>query len=304
MRTILTKAFGILLMIFIGFVLKKKGYLKDDDRKALSNLVFTITLPCVLISSFQTFEYNNSLFLSILIGLGINIFMTMVGHVISTGRSKEIRSVYMLSCSGFNIGTFTFPFVSNFLDASSMIIVAMFDIGNAIMSLGGTYAVTASLTGGSAEKGGFKEFVKRLTSSVPFLTYTIMLVISLAGVRLPGFVYDITNMIGGASTFLIMVIVGLMLEVHIPKEDIKDIRRVVLIRYIGSLLFALLIYFLLPIPINFRKALMIGVFAPSTAVSIVFCQKLGCKPSTASAINSLCIPASLVCITLLLLFIR
>lgn len=109
---------------------------------------------------------------------------------------------------------------------------------------------------------------------------------------------------GGASTFLIMVMVGLMLEVNIPKEDRKDVGRVVAIRYLGSALFAALIYFFLPFPENFRKALMIAVFAPSTAVSIVFCQKLGCKPSTPSAINSLCIPVSLVCITLMLLFIH
>lgn len=130
------------------------------------------------------------------------------------------------------------------------------------MSLGGTYAVTASLTGGPGEKGGFKEFVKRLTSSIPFLTYTSMLLISIAGIRLPGFVYDITSMIGNASTFLIMVTVGLMLDIRIPKEDIKDVIHVVAIRYMGALIFAVLIYLFLPIP------------------------------------------ASLVCITLLLLFIR
>lgn len=303
MINIIVKAFGILFMIFIGFTLKKKGYLKNEDRTAISNLVFVITLPCVLISSFKKFEFNISLLLAIFIGLGLNLIMILIGYLFTINRDDKTRSIYILSCSGYNIGTFTFPFVSSFLDASSMIVVAMFDIGNAIMSLGGTNAIACSLSKDNVEADQFKQFVKRITSSIPFMTYITMLTISLIGIKIPTFIYTITDMIGGASTFLIMVLVGLMLEIKIPKDDFKDVSKVVFIRYFGSIIFATLIYFGLPFSIEFKKALMIAVFAPSTALSIVFCQKLGCKPTTASAINSLCIPTSLICITLLLLVI-
>lgn len=183
-----------------------------------------------------------------------------------------------------------------------MIIVAMFDIGNAIMSLGGAYAVVASVTNAS-DKGSLKEFFERLLSSIPFITYMTMLAISLIGIRLPDEVFAVTDMISGASTFLVMFMIGIMLEVQIPEEDAKDVVSIIAIRYIGSLVFAFLIYKYLPIPAIFRKALMIGVFAPNTAVSALFCQKLGCKPSMTGVLNSICIPISLVCITIFLIFI-
>lgn len=302
MWAIIVKAFCIIFMIVLGYVMKRKGIFKVEDRQVLSNLVFMITLPCVLISSFKSFQYSNSLIISIFVGLGVNLLMLFIGKTFAGSKDNATKGLYMMSCCGYNIGTFTFPFVSSFLDASSMIIVAMFDIGNAIMSLGGAYAITSSVTN-SNEKASIKDFFKRLLSSIPFVTYMTMLVISLIGIKLPEEVYTLTDMIGGASTFLVMFMIGIMLEIQIPKDDIKDVVSVISIRYIGSLIIAILIYTLLPVPMMFKKALMIAVFAPTAAVSVVFCQKLGCKPSVAGVINSICIPISLVCITLLLVFI-
>ncbi|MDD3252399.1 MAG: AEC family transporter [Lachnospiraceae bacterium] len=303
MWEIIVKAFSIIFIIALGYVMKKRGIFKVEDRKVLSNMIFMITLPCVLISSFKSFQYSNSLIISIFVGLGINLVMLLVGYLFARKRDHSTKGLYMMNCCGYNIGTFTFPFVASFLDASSMIIVAMFDIGNAIMSLGGTYAITAGVTN-TGDKGSFGEFFKRLFSSIPFITYMTMLLLSLIGIRLPAEVYTVTDLIGGATTFLVMFMIGIIFEIQIPKEDIKDVGAIVAIRYIGSLLFAILIYRYLPIPEMYRKVLMISVFAPNTAIAAVFCQKLGCKPSVAGVLNSICIPISLVCITLLLVFIK
>ncbi len=50
-----------------------------------------------------------------------------------------------MQLSGYNIGTFTLPFVQAFFPASSLLSVIVFDAGNAIMVLGGNYSIATGI---------------------------------------------------------------------------------------------------------------------------------------------------------------
>ena len=50
MLDILIKAFGFILIIVIGFLLKSKGICKREHGQFLSTIIMNITLPCALLS--------------------------------------------------------------------------------------------------------------------------------------------------------------------------------------------------------------------------------------------------------------
>lgn len=51
----------------------------------------------------------------------------------------------MINVCGFTIGCFALPFVQNFFGPGKMIIACLFDIGNAFMVTGGSFAFTSSV---------------------------------------------------------------------------------------------------------------------------------------------------------------
>ncbi len=300
MSDVFAKAFAFILIITLGYVLKRRGILRKEDRGPILNLVFYITLPCILISGFKTFEYSHSLFFAIFIGIFANFGIFFVTYLTSLRLHSGGRKNAMMVPSGFSIGTFTIPFAATFLGSESLIIIAMFDIGNAIVGLGGLYALIAAVTG-SEERGSLIDFFKRLFTSIPFITYSVMLIISLLGLTLPNEVYIITDIIGSGTIFLVMVVIGIMLEFDIQKDYIKEVIRLLFTRYIAIALMVLILYFLLPLSLEVKKILIICLLAPPSTNSIIFSQKLGCPAKLISAVQSISIPISLIATSLLLL---
>ncbi|MFR4007990.1 MAG: hypothetical protein ACLT0Y_00750 [Christensenellales bacterium] len=88
-------------------------------------------------------------------GLGANLLFIGIGLLISR-KDRETQAFYMLNCSGYNIGAFTMPFVQNFLGTFSMVITCLFDMGNAVMCTGGTFALTGLRQNGENESHGKK----------------------------------------------------------------------------------------------------------------------------------------------------
>ena len=173
MEQVLMKASAFVFIIIIGYVLKKRKFFAPDDYRIVTKIVINITLPAAIINSFGSFQKDDSLFILVLLGLGCNMIMIFLGYLLSNKKDDKMRALYMLNLSGYNIGAFTLPFVQNFLGAFGVVAVCMFDIGNSISCTGGSYAVTSAVIG-SKEKASFVQSIKKLFSSVPFVTYTPM----------------------------------------------------------------------------------------------------------------------------------
>ncbi len=300
MSDVLAKALSFVVLIILGYVLKSFGILKKEDRVPLLNIVFYITLPCILISSFKSFEYSNTLFVAISTGFLATVLLFVVAFIVSIKSHTSFKRSSMMVPSGFAVGTFTIPFAATFLGPESLIFIAMFDMGHAIMGLGGTYAAVASITG-SSETVTVKTFFKRLFSSVPFDTYLIMLFINFFDIHIPGGIYIFTDFAGSATAFIVMITIGLMLEVNIQKKSIKEVFLLLTIRYAVVTSIGIVIFFGTTLPHEYKLALLICLFAPPSTSSVIFSQKLQCSPNVISAVQSLSIPISILCSSAIIL---
>lgn len=300
MFTVLTKAFAFILIIILGFVFKKCGIFNPGDHKLVSKIMMNLTLPCAIISSFANFQMDNSIIFIILIGLVCNIIMVFIGYIFSLKKNNTEKAFYMINFSGYNIGSFTMPYVQSFLGPFGVVVTCMFDAGNSIMCTGGTYAIASSIAY-PGSKNNIKDIFKKLVSSVPFDTYTLMLILTMIGVQIPKPIITIISPISAANGFIAMLMLGMMFEFTLDLKYLKQIITALAIRYLSSCIFAFLIYFYSPFSLEIRQVLTIAVFAPISALVAVFTEKCGGNVNLSSAINSMSIPISIIIITTLLL---
>ncbi len=298
MFNVFVKATGFVLVVILGFILKRIKVLEKKDGNTLATIIMNITLPCALLSNANGMIVNAAMIGLILIGIFSNVFIVIVGYFLDQDALK--KGMFMINCSGYNIGNFVLPFVETFFPGMGVAYLCMFDIGNALMGLGGTYAIAGSVAN-SQDKLTFKSVCKKLFSSIPFDVYIILFILALFQIKVPAPVLSISTFIGSGNGFLAMLMIGLMLEIKVSASEIKDVLKILITRIGFNSLFMLACYFLLPFPLLARKILVLALAAPLSTVSAVFSKKIGYYRDAPAIANSMSIIISIVELTVLIM---
>lgn len=295
MSQVLLKAASFIFIIFLAYGLKKAGLFGPKDYTIMVKIVLNITLPAAVICNFAATELDLSMLILVLLAIIFNCIMMFLGLLISRGGEKSKRALYAISFPGYNIGAFSMPFAQSFLGPIGVASACLFDTGNAIMCTGGTYAVIdMMLHKDSQHENPVKMVLKRLSGSVPFLTYTLMLLLALLRIRIPMGIANFIQPIANANSYCAMFMIGLMFEIDLKKEVLKQIGTVVLARNAAALVVALGCYFLLPMPLEVRQSLAVISFAPPSALTPAFVERCGGDAGVTSCISSICILTSLL----------
>ena len=301
MVQILLKSASFIFLIALGYTLKRIGFFGTQDYKIPVKMVLNITMPCAVLVSFASYKPDLSLLLVVCLGFGMNCLMLLTAYLISRKYPRRTRAVWLNCLPSYNIGAFAMPFVQSFLAPASLVGTCLFDLGNALMCNGTTFAISKNILDGS--KGlNLKRICNTLLHSVPFLAYMILLIITLFNIPIPKQVVDFVTPMANANAFLAMLMVGMMLDLQIEKALLKDILGIVVTRFTVSVLVSLAFYFLLPLPLEIRQALSITVFAPVGMVSTALTPSAGGDPAVAAGANSIsilvCIPSILTLLTI------
>lgn len=302
MAEILMKAGSFIAIIILGYVLRRRGFFKEEDFYVLSRIVLKITLPAAIVTNFTGIDMKPSMLLMSLLGLGGGIILTGMAFLISAGKSGEEKAFNIINLTGYNIGNFTMPFAQSFLGPLGVVATSLFDSGNALVCLGGTYSVAVMAKG---EKGKFSimPIIKTLLSSVPFDAYLLMTVLSLLHLSLPAPMVSFTGIIANGNAFMAMLMLGVGFKMTLDKSRMGKIIQILSIRYSVSIALAAAFYFLLPFELEYRQALAILALSPIASAAPAFTGDLDGDIGLASAVNSISIVISIVLITGTLLLV-
>lgn len=298
MVAILVRAIGFLMVIALGYVLKLQKIVRREDAGIFSAIVMNVTLPCAILASASSVRLGGGVIISLLLGFVMNLVMDGIGYWEARGRGSMAQSIALVQISGYNIGTFTLPFVQAFFPVTYLVPVLLFDTGNALMVLGGNYTLATSLDR-EREKMGLTNIVRNLFGSIPFAIYLLTFVLSGLGLQIPSQILSVTSIAANANPFLAMLMLGIMIDVQIEKKDFLHLIRLLLLRLGISSIAAMAMYFLLPAPLVVRQMLVVCVFSPISVVAPVYALKMGSQSSEAANLNSLCILTNLVIMTVL-----
>ena len=301
MAEILMKAGSFIAIIILGYVLRRRGFFKEEDFYVLSRIVLKITLPAAIVTNFTGIDMKPSMLLMSLLGLGGGIILTGMAFLISAGKNGEEKAFNIINLTGYNIGNFTMPFAQSFLGPLGVVATSLFDSGNALVCLGGTYSVAVMAKG---EKGKFSimPIIKTLLSSVPFDAYLLMTVLSLH-LSLPAPMVSFTGIIANGNAFMAMLMLGVGFKMTLDKSRMGKIIQILFIRYSVSIALAAAFYFLLPFELEYRQALAILALSPIASAAPAFTGDLDGDIGLASAVNSISIVISIVLITGTLLLV-
>ncbi|MBE5781346.1 MAG: hypothetical protein E7328_05945 [Clostridiales bacterium] len=301
MGTILVKSATFLLIVALGYGLKCKGFFKKEDKDLLSKIVSRITLPCMILTSVQNLYFDLIPLMMMAACIVLNIALLLFCRILFRSHTPIERGSAMIAMSGFNVANVTFPFVSTFLSPLCMSYAVMFDIGNSLGWLGlGVSWANQEATGSG--RFSLKALLGFLMKSIPFLTYLFIILMGIFGLHLPKEVLTITGTIGNANTFLVMLMIGIMLELNISKNQRKDVMTIVGIRTAISVMLIALVL-LLPLPHTAKQALCMCLVPAIPSIATVFSKELGDDSSLPAVLNSISLVLGIVFSALVLMII-
>lgn len=301
MDAIIIKSMSYIMIIFIGYLLKQKGIVNEAGTKLLSNIIMKVTMPFMIIVNAKPYNVSMEFLWIFIFSVVIGYIAASIGWFFFRKESETKQAVAALNCAGYNVGNLALPFVLAFYSTQEASYAFMFDLGNTIVCFGGAYVVIASIFKTNGDKGGFKFVVDKLLSSPPFITYILVFVLSLIKVDLPAFIIELGKPISNANIFMVMLMIGTLLNFEGNKKMYFETVKLLVIRYSTSAILALVVVILNFVPDVGKEIIIICLFSSATSIAPIYSLELGDKSATPALLNSVSIISSIVIISIMLI---
>ena len=299
MGEIAEKAASLILIIVIGYVIKRIGWVSAADFPKFSKIVLRITLPCALITSFNTFDITSNLLFLTAIGLLANLILQITGYLVNQRKGGIAQAFGIINLGSYNVGAFAMPYIAGLMGPQSIIFASLFDVGNSFGAAGIGYGWSRSVAD-EKQKTTLGGFLKLMFLSPLFDTYLILLLMRLLGLQLPDEVITFTSTVGGANTFLAMLMIGIGLELGLDAHRFKLAFKYLAIRYGFSLIFSILTVLFLPVSMVVKTILCMLFFSPIASMATGFTDEAGGDVETSAFMNSVSILIGIFALPLVL----
>ena len=291
----MVKPLSYVLLIVLGYVLKRAGFFGREDYRLMSRIMINITLPCTIVRAFSGFSRDPQMFLIVGISFMCSMLPPILMYLATPGVDTRLRAYRMINIGGYNIGCFSLPLIEAFFGSTGVVAACMFDVGNAVMMTGGAYALTSTLlkTGGETRESA-GDILMKFLKSAPFDTYLIVFLLMALNVQLPEAVYTLAQPAANANAFIAMLMIGMMFEPAGDRTKLTEAARELAVRYAIAAVFALACYVLTPFDLVIRQTLVVLCFAPLSSLAPIYTDRCRSDTALASFTNSVSIAVSLV----------
>lgn len=286
----------IILIIALGYILKRVNILREEDGAVISKIIFKITLPALVIVTFNRVNIETSLLMLPVFVIMYSILMALIGIVLFRKEDREITGAFLMLATSFNVGLFAFPLVLVMWGMNGITYFSMFDIGASLTTFGLAY-----LLGSYFSKQGLElkptAILKKLGTSIPLMTYMIAGILNFSQIKLPDSFISIAETLSQANIPLSLLLLGLYLNFRFERGLIKPIMKFLLYRYSFALILGISLYFILPFDEQFRYTLIMGYLLPSAATVLAFSVEFNYRIETTrlvAAISNLSILVGIV----------
>lgn len=212
---IFTKILILFVILVIGYIAAKFGWLSREIRTGLSNILLHVATPCVILQSFQE-KGGAEIWRSMGISAAVLTLFMLGGLAVCWAllrrESSPKRATLAYGTSFGNVGYMGIPVLGAFVGAEGMIYVS---VAIAIFNL-------LSWTVGVCvyDKNAFRP--KKLLTFPCLYAVAIGLVLFAFQIRMPALLDGVTEMIGNTCSPLSMMMIGAILSENSWSEFLKD----------------------------------------------------------------------------------
>ena len=298
----LAKIAAFVFFIWLGWFLRRRGILKESAFHAISGLVLYVTLPCIIITNLNGVKIEGIMLLIVLLGFLFNVLMLGYAWFLSRNETDVRRRDFCrINTGGFSVGPLAVPYIQAFYPTTGLMTAFMFDVGNAIMSAGGTFAI---LSGAHEKDRSFwkvlRSIARKMVRSGPLMTFAVVVSMSSLGLKFPEAVTTITKVGAQANTLLAMIMIGETIELSMSKEKFLTILRILGNRWLLCILFAIACAYFMPFEGEVRMAMVLVCLSPVPSMSLIYTMQLGCDVGMGANLNSLSVIISIFVMSLAL----
>lgn len=302
MQESLAKILSFVAFIVLGYILRRTGVLKAETFHAVSGLVIYVTLPCVIAANLNGIRIEGTMLLIALFGFAANILLLTYAWILTLRtKDRDMRDFIRLNLGGFSVGPFAVPYVSAFYPSHGVLATCVFDVGNVIMSGGGTYALISGSRVQTTFRAAVKLIASKLVRSGPLVAFAVMVVLSLFSLELPQGVVEIAKIGAAANAFLCMIMIGESIDLSMTLKKFLIVARIVALRIIPCIALAWFAYHYIPADDEVRKALVLTCLAPMPAMSLIYTASLGLDLAMAANLSSVCVAVSIASMSVALM---
>lgn len=259
----------IVLLIILGYVLKRINILKEEDSQVLAKLVLNVTLPALVIVNLNKADLDISLSVLPLMMIIYGIIAKIIAISFFLKYDNEMRGTIGMMMASLNIGLFAYPLVQAIWPKVGMIYFGMADIGGAIIMFGVTYFVGNYFSNAEGNTFNVKFLLLNLVRSIPLMTYLIMFGLNMSKIHLPDAMIRFFDVVSQANMPLSMILLGLMLNFRVERKFLPVALKYLAVHYGFGLVAGLLVYFFLPVSDQMIKTTLMVIWLLPIGVAVI-----------------------------------
>lgn len=230
---IINQVLTLFFMMIMGYYGAKKGFINKTVEKGMSELLLNITLPFLIVTSFNI-DYSEELLgnaLKILIySIVIHGSLLLVTKLLYIKNKSEKQGILRFVTTFSNVGFMGYPILNSVLGPIAVFYAAMFNMGFNLF----LWTIGVRLLDNN-EKGSFKKAITN-PSMIAVLAGIILFITPL---DLPLPIKEGVKRLGNTTTPISMIIIGSMLSKVKMKDLFSDLSL-----YYGSFNILILVPFI------------------------------------------------------------
>lgn len=270
----------IIIMLALGFVLRKRNIITNDLQKGLNDLLLKAFLPVSILASANavlTAQAHQNLLLTAAIGFGYYVFAIVLSVLISKTLpiSEKRKSVFVTMAVFANTSFVGFPIIKELFGDEGFLYAVIYNLLYQLFFF--TYGIS-KLNG---EKKSFR--LKNLYTNVVTIVSVVSIGIFLSPLRLPGTVVSTLSTISGATVPVSMLIIGASLATIKLPSILKDgysyiVSALRLIAFPLLMMLVLRLFNMSPVVVS---TCVVMTALPCGSLNVIYSQRNDCEPEYA-----------------------
>lgn len=304
---ILQQMIVVFLLVMTGYVLTKRGIVRESAGGTLSKIVVNVANPALMLMSVWDNEVEISgrhLLQAALIGLAIYVILIVLGIVIPyiIRAPRPEQSYYNLMTIFGNVGFIGIPLAAAVLGSAGVIYAIICNVYYSLFVY--TYGVYL-ITKCGKDKESVQKFNPKALLNAGTISGILTIILYLAKPELPFVLTETVNYIGKSSTFLCMVVIGISLT-KIPMRELFGEGRLYAFILVRQLLIPIAAGIILKIFIEDEiicGAMVLMIAMPVGNMPLMLAENAGIDSRLFSIGTVLTTIASIITIPLVVLFV-
>jgi predicted permease len=290
-----------IILVLLGYLLKRTGAVKKEAADHLINLVFYVFLPASIFHSLLLLQITSELLLLPVAGFVVSLSCYLLGYAIKgvLGMSRKTTGTFLIACGSTNQGLFSYPFFLLYMGTQGLSYVAFYDVGQIILIF--TLAYYFAIRYGES-RAGIPHMAKKMVSSPVLWAFALALAINVSGLT-PAIepINPVITMLHNSTIPLTMIALGIFLEPKIKQA--KAMAGALFVRFGFSLAAAYAAVFALNLQGLEMVTVLVASSVPPAMFTLVYSVEEKLDVEYASALLSVSVAIGLIYTPLLFSFL-